>query len=71
MSVTSSRTPGIEENSCSTPSMWMAVTAEPWREESRIRRSALPRVMPKPRSRGSTMIVASRSGCRPGMVLSF
>ena len=29
MSVTSSRTPAIEENSCSTPSIWIEVTAAP------------------------------------------
>ncbi len=29
MSVTSSRTPGIIENSCRTPSIWIAVTAAP------------------------------------------
>ena len=32
----------------------MAVTATPWSEESSTRRSALPRVVPKPRSSGST-----------------
>jgi hypothetical protein len=53
MSVTSSRTPGIDENSCSTPSIWTAVTAAPWSEDSRTRRSALPSVRPKPRSSGS------------------
>jgi hypothetical protein len=30
MSVTSSRTPGIDENSCSTPSIWTDVIAAPW-----------------------------------------
>ena len=44
MSVTSSRTPGIEENSCSTPSIWTAVTAAPWSDDSSTRRSALPSV---------------------------
>ena len=29
MSVTSSRTPGIDENSCRTPSIWIEVTAAP------------------------------------------
>ena len=42
MSVTSSRTPAIEENSCSTPSMCTDCTAAPCSEDSRMRRSALP-----------------------------
>ncbi len=33
MSVTSSRTPAIEENSCSTPSIWIEVTAAPCSED--------------------------------------
>jgi hypothetical protein len=60
MSVTSSRTPGIEENSCSTPSIWIDVTAAPCSEESSTRRSALPSVRPKPRSSGSATMVATR-----------
>ena len=52
MSVTSSTTPGIEENSCATPSIWTAVMAAPSIEESRLRRRALPTVVPKPRSNG-------------------
>ena len=60
MSVTSSRTPAIEENSCSTPSIWTAVTAAPCSEDSSTRRSALPSVRPKPRSSGSATIVAMR-----------
>jgi hypothetical protein len=70
MSVTSSRTPAIVENSCSTPSIWIAVIAAPWSEERSTRRSALPSVMPNPRSSGSTTITASRSGRRPGWTSS-
>ena len=44
MSVTSSLTPGIVENSCATPSMRTLVTAAPAREDSRTRRSELPNV---------------------------
>src|SRR5580700_3996450 len=40
MSVTSSRTPAIDENSCSTPSMCTDCTAAPCSEDNRIRRSA-------------------------------
>ena len=58
MLVTSSRTPGIEENSCSTPSMCTVVMAAPCSEDSSTRRSALPSVMPKPRSSGSATMVA-------------
>ena len=60
MSVTSSRTPGMVENSCSTPSIWAAVMAAPCKDDSSTRRSALPSVTPKPRSSGSAMMVASR-----------
>ena len=52
MSVASSTTPGIGENSCSTPSIFTAVIAAPSTEESSTRRSALPMVVPKPRSNG-------------------
>ena len=52
MSVTSSCTPGIEENSCSTPSMLIAVIAAPSMEDSRQRRRALPIVVANPRSNG-------------------
>ncbi len=44
ISVTSSLTPGIVENSWSTPSMRMLVTAAPGMLESRVRRSELPSV---------------------------
>jgi hypothetical protein len=59
MSVTSSRTPEIEENSCSTPSICTAVTAAPRSDDRRTRRSALPSVRPKPRSSGSATRVVS------------
>ena len=52
--VTSSTTPSIVENSCSTPSIWIDVTAAPGSEDKRIRRKELPRVVPYPRSSGST-----------------
>ena len=60
MSVTSSRTPASDENSCSTPSIRIEVTAAPWSDESRTRRSELPSVRPKPRSSGSATKVALR-----------
>src|SRR5579884_184248 len=60
MSVTSSRTPASEENSCSTPSILIEVTAAPWSELSSTRRSELPRVIPKPRSSGSATKTARR-----------
>ena len=44
MSVTSSLTPAIVENSCATPSMRTLVTAAPVSEESSTRRSELPNV---------------------------
>ena len=62
MSVTSSRTPAIEENSCSTPSMCTDCTAAPCSEDNRMRRSALPSVWPKPRSSGSATTVAKPVG---------
>ena len=43
-SVTSSLTPGTVENSCSTPSMRMLVTAAPGIDDSSVRRSELPSV---------------------------
>src|SRR3984893_12134044 len=60
MSVTSSRTPGIEENSCSTPSMCTDFTAAPCSDDSSTRLSGLPSVSPNPRSSGSATIVAER-----------
>src|SRR5215469_878355 len=69
-SVTSSSTPGSDENSCSTPSIWTEVMAAPWRDDSSTRRSALPRVSPKPRSRGSATTVAIRAGSSPASIAS-
>src|SRR5688500_11931204 len=59
-SVTASRTPATEENSCSTPAIRSEVTAAPCSEESSTRRSELPSVSPKPRSSGSATKVALR-----------
>src|SRR3954468_24478138 len=53
MSVTSSETPLIVENSCATPSIRTLVTAAPASELSSARRRELPNVKPKPRSSGS------------------
>src|SRR4029077_12500699 len=58
--------PGNEENSCSTPSICSEVTAAPWSEDNSTRRSALPRVRPKPRSSGSATTVATRLASPPG-----
>src|SRR5271163_2719741 len=52
MSVASSTTPVMDWNSCRTPSILTAVTAAPSIEESSVLRSALPMVVPKPRSKG-------------------
>ena len=62
ISVKSSLTPGIEENSCSTPCTCKDVIALPWREDNRILLKALPKVTPYPLSRGSAIIVAVNSG---------
>ncbi len=50
----SSTMPGMLESSCSTPSMRTAQIATPSSEETNTRRSALPIVIPNPRSRGKT-----------------
>src|ERR1700744_3088788 len=71
MSVTSSRTPAIEENSCSTPSMCTDCTAAPCSEDNRMRRSALPSVWPKPRSSGSATSVAKRVASVPAVTCSL
>src|SRR5580700_11723069 len=71
MSVTSSRTPAIEENSCSTPSICTDCTLAPCSEDSRMRRSALPSVRPKPRSSGSATTVAERFGSLPAITWSL
>ena len=54
ISVTSSFTPGIVENSWRTPSILMEVTATPGSEESNTLLKLFPSVVPKPRSSGST-----------------
>ena len=54
MSVTSSLTPSIVENSCATPSILTAEMAAPSSDDSSTRRSELPNVYPNPRSSGST-----------------
>ena len=71
MSTTSSRTPSMEENSCTTPSIWTAVTAAPCSDDSSTRRSALPSVTPKPRSSGSATIRARRSESAPDSIWGF
>ena len=70
MSVTSSRTPGTLENSCSTPSICTLVMAAPCSDDSSTRRRALPRVRPKPRSSGSATAVAMRCGSAPALISS-
>src|SRR5688572_6525887 len=67
MSVTSSRTPASDENSCSTPSILIEVTAAPCSELSSTRRSELPSVMPNPRSSGSATNEALRRTSVPGL----
>ena len=51
---------GEAENSCSTPSILIEVTAAPWSEDRSTRRSELPSVIPKPRSSGSATNTARR-----------
>ncbi len=46
ISVTSSLTPGIELNSCNTPSIFTWLTAAPGKEEIMILLKELPRVVP-------------------------
>ena len=58
ISVTSSLTPSIEENSCKTLSIFMAVTAVPSKEDNNTLLIALPKVNPKPLSNGSAVRVA-------------
>ena len=52
MSVTSSLTPAMVANSCRESSKRSWVTAAPGIDDSNVRRSELPRVWPKPGSRG-------------------
>ena len=54
MSVTSSVIPVMVSNSCSASSKRTAVMAAPGIDESRVRRSELPSVWPKPGSSGLT-----------------
>ena len=68
MSVTSSRTPATEENSCRTLSICTDVIAEPCNEDRSTRRNAFPKVRPNPRSNGSAITVAIRSGSAPGLI---
>src|SRR5262252_4695642 len=65
MSTTSSCTPSMLVYSCSTPSNSTSVIALPGMDDSSTRRSALPRVWPKPRSNGSITTRAWRGaiGC--------
>ena len=53
ISVTSSLTPGIVENSWRTPSIFIAFTATPGNDDNNILLNALPIVIPYPLSRGS------------------
>ena len=46
ISVTSSRTPLIDENSCKTPSIWIAVTAVPLIDDNNILLKEFPKVSP-------------------------
>ena len=64
-------TPGIDENSWRTPSIWTAVTDAPCSDDKSIRRNALPSVMAKPRSSGSTTMEALRVGSNPGVTSSL
>src|SRR3569623_164458 len=57
-SITSSCRPSRVVYSCSTPSISTSMMALPGIDESSTRRSALPRVWPKPRSSGSTTTLA-------------
>src|SRR5215467_6268640 len=63
MSVASSTTPGMDWNSCSTPSILTAVMAAPSMDESSTRRRLLPMVVPKPRSNGCAQKRAYLSFC--------
>ena len=70
MSVTSSRTPATDENSCNTLSICTEVIAAPCRLLINTRRKALPSVRPKPRSSGSATTVPWRNGSLPGFTSS-
>ena len=70
ISVTSSITPLIVENSCSTPSILMDVIANPSREERSILLSAFPMVIPKPGSSGRNSNTPRRSSDSSMITLS-
>jgi hypothetical protein len=55
ISVTSSRTFGMELNSCCAPRILIWVIALPSKLDSKTRRRLLPMVDPKPRSKGSAV----------------
>ena len=61
MSTTSSVTPLIVENSCSTPAILIAEIANPSKDESNTLLSEFPTVCPKPGSRGLNSNVPSKS----------
>src|SRR5262245_6446127 len=71
ISVTSSMTPGSVENSCSTPSMRTDVIDAPCSDDRSTRRSALPSVVPKPRSSGSSVNLPYRSELPPSATSPF
>src|SRR5689334_8621502 len=71
MSITSSRTPGTEVNSCATPSIFTEVTAAPSSEDMSTRRRLLPNVYPKPRSSGSTTKVPTVSPASSDVILGM
>ena len=50
--------PSTIENSCNTPSILTEVTAPPCKEDNKTLLKALPKVKPKPLSKGSTTIFA-------------
>ena len=61
--------PARLENSCSTPSILIEVTAAPCSDDSSTRRSELPSVIPKPRSSGSATNAALRRTSPPRLAL--
>ena len=61
ISVTSSTTPVIVENSCSTFSNLTEVIANPSKEDNKTRLSALPTVSPYPGSKGLNSNLPSNS----------
>ena len=61
MSVKSSLTPGIVENSCTTPLNLIEVIAAPCKEDSNILQSELPSGNPNPLSKGSAISIPNLS----------